>query len=45
MKGLYLANAPATEQATEIGLTAEKWDECRAVYSKDEKGSCVFNSL
>ena len=46
MKALYLANAPMTAQALELGLTAEEWDECRVVYEKDKDGGgYVFHSL
>lgn len=46
MNGLFLANAPLTEEAKDLGLTAELQDSCRVVYEKDQKGEgYVFHSL
>lgn len=46
MNGLFLANAPLTEEAKGLGLTAELQDSCRVVYKKDPKGEgYVFHSL
>lgn len=46
MNGLFLANAPLTEEAKGLGLTAELQDSCRVVYEKDPKGEgYVFHSL
>ena len=46
MKALYLANAPMTAQALELGLTAEEWDKCRVVYEKDkDSDGYVFHSI
>lgn len=46
MKGLYLANAPMTEQAAKLGLTSEITENCRVVYEKDKSGEgYVFHSL
>lgn len=46
MKAVYLANAPVTEQARGLGLTAEIQEQCRVVYEKDPAGEgYVFHSL
>ena len=46
MEAKFLANAPMTAQALELGLTAEIQENCRVVYEKDkDSDGYVFHSL